>query len=128
MSQPPVIVTYAAAKKVWELVQEEGNNDLKLRVYVIGGGCSGFQYGFAFEEAIKEGDIIIHKTVSANDNDSGEEGEGEGSPVQFIVDPMSIMYLTGAEIDYQEDLSGARFIIRNPNAETTCGCGSSFSM
>jgi iron-sulfur cluster insertion protein len=124
MSQTPIIVTDAAAKKVWELVQEEGNNDLKLRVYVIGGGCSGFQYGFAFEEAIKEGDILIQKTVSADNDDS----EGEGAPVQFIVDPMSIMYLTGAEIDYQEDLSGARFIIRNPNAETTCGCGSSFSV
>jgi len=90
---------------------QEGNSALKLRVYVQGGGCSGFQYGFTFDEEIQEGDTEIEK-----------------AGVTLLVDPMSVQYLMGAEIDYREDLSGAQFIIRNPNASTTCGCGSSFSV
>lgn len=103
--------TDAAARKVGQLIEKEGNPDLKLRVYIQGGGCSGFQYGFTFDEETQEGDTAI-----VNDG------------VTLLVDPMSVQYLMGAEIDYREDLSGAQFIIRNPNATTTCGCGSSFSV
>ena len=106
----PIVFTENAADKVKEILLEEGNSDLKLRVYVTGGGCSGFQYGFAFES-------------NANDDDTVVSKRG----VDMIVDPMSFQYLVGAEIDYQEGLEGARFVIRNPNATTTCGCGSSFS-
>ena len=107
----PLVFTDSAAAKVKELVDEEGNPELKLRVFVQGGGCSGFQYGFTFDEEIQEGDTEIEK-----------------GGVTLLVDPMSVQYLMGAEIDYREDLSGAQFIIRNPNASTTCGCGSSFSV
>ena len=106
-----IIFTDNAATKVSELIAEEGNNNLKLRVYISGGGCSGFQYGFTFDEEV-------------NDDDTHVENGG----VTVLVDSMSIQYLSGAEIDYKEDLSGAQFIIRNPNASTTCGCGSSFSV
>ncbi len=109
-SDDPLIFTPAAARKVAQLIEEEGNPDLKLRVYIQGGGCSGFQYGFTFDEEIGEGDTVV---------------ETEG--VTLLVDPMSMQYLTGAEIDYTEGLQGAQFVIRNPNATTTCGCGSSFS-
>jgi len=108
---PPLLFTDAAAHKVGQLIEQEGNAALKLRVYVQGGGCSGFQYGFTFDEEIQDGDTEI-----ANGG------------VTLLVDPMSVQYLMGAEIDYREDLSGAQFIIRNPNATTTCGCGSSFSV
>lgn len=107
----PLVFTDAAATKVGELIAREGNPDLKLRVYIQGGGCSGFQYGFTFDEEIQEGDTEIDKLG-----------------VKLLVDPLSVQYLAGAEIDYREDLSGAQFIIRNPNATTTCGCGSSFSV
>jgi iron-sulfur cluster insertion protein len=108
---PNVLVfTDAAAGKVSELIREEANPSLKLRVFVSGGGCSGFQYGFTFDENIEEGDFCV-----------------ENRGVQLLVDPMSAQYLMGAEIDYKEDLQGAQFVIRNPNAKTTCGCGSSFS-
>jgi iron-sulfur cluster insertion protein len=107
----PLVFTEAAARKVRELMVEEGNPELKLRVYIQGGGCSGFQYGFAFEEAMQEDDIAI-----VTDG------------VTLIVDPISLQYLEGAEVDYQESLTGAQFVIRNPNAKTTCGCGSSFSV
>ena len=103
--------TDAAARKVGQLIEQEGNPGLKLRVYIQGGGCSGFQYGFTFDEETQDGDTAI-----------------ENGGVILLVDPMSVQYLTGAEIDYREDLSGAQFIIRNPNATTTCGCGSSFSV
>ena len=106
----PLIFTDAAAAKVKELLAEEGNPELKLRVFVQGGGCSGFQYGFTFDETI-------------NDDDTSIDKEG----VQLLVDPMSFQYLVGAEIDYKDDLEGAQFVIRNPNATTTCGCGSSFT-
>jgi iron-sulfur cluster insertion protein len=107
----PLLFTDAAAHKVGQLIEQEGNAALKLRVYVQGGGCSGFQYGFTFDEEVQDGDTEI-----ANGG------------VTLLVDPMSVQYLMGAEIDYREDLSGAQFIIRNPNASTTCGCGSSFSV
>ena len=107
----PLVFTDAAAAKVKDLLIEEGNPDLKLRVFVQGGGCSGFQYGFTFDEVI-------------NDDDTALDKDG----VQLLVDPMSFQYLVGAEIDYKEDIEGAQFVIRNPNATTTCGCGSSFSV
>ena len=107
----PLVFTEAAALKVKELIDEEGNPDLKLRVFVSGGGCSGFQYGFTFDEVINDGDTEVLK---------------EG--VKLLIDPMSFQYLTGAEIDYTEGLEGSQFVIRNPNATTTCGCGSSFSV
>jgi len=100
-----------AAKKVSTMIKEDGNNDLKLRVYITGGGCSGFSYGFTFDEKYKEGD----STVINNE-------------VRLVVDPMSYQYLIGSTVDYLEDLQGSRFIISNPNAKTTCGCGSSFSI
>ncbi len=107
----PLVFTDAAAEKVRELVLEEGNPDLKLRVFVQGGGCSGFQYGFTFDEAVNDDDTQMNK------ND-----------VTLLIDAMSLQYLMGAEIDYKEDLQGAQFVIKNPNATTTCGCGSSFSV
>jgi iron-sulfur cluster insertion protein len=103
--------TQGAANKVKSLVDEEGNSRLKLRVFVTGGGCSGFQYGFTFDEEVADDDTIV---------------EREG--VCLVVDPMSFQYLAGAEVDYQEGLEGSRFVIKNPNATTTCGCGSSFSI
>ncbi len=111
MDAPPLNFTDAAAAKVGTLIEQEGNAALKLRVYIQGGGCSGFQYGFTFDEDVQDGDTTI-----------------ENGGVTLLVDPLSVQYLTGAEIDYEEDLSGAQFIIRNPNATTTCGCGSSFSV
>ncbi|NCF24176.1 MAG: iron-sulfur cluster insertion protein ErpA [Gammaproteobacteria bacterium] len=108
---PPIVFTDAAAGKVGELIREEDNPNLMLRVFISGGGCSGFQYGFTFDETIEEGDSQV-----------------ENQGVKLLVDPMSVQYLMGAEIDYKEDLQGAQFIIRNPNAQTTCGCGSSFSV
>ncbi len=106
-----VVFTKSAALKVKELIEEEDNAELKLRIYITGGGCSGFQYGFTFDENIEEGDSIITT---------------EG--VSLLIDPISYQYLISAEIDYKEDLQGAQFVVRNPNANTTCGCGSSFSV
>ena len=106
----PLVFTDSAASKVKDLIIEEGNPDLKLRVFVTGGGCSGFQYGFTFDEI-------------RNDDDTVMEKEG----VMLLIDPMSYQYLVGAEIDYTEGLEGSQFVIRNPNATSTCGCGSSFS-
>ena len=108
---PPMDFTGAAAAKVRELIAEEGNAALKLRVYIQGGGCSGFQYGFEFDEGQNEDDFAIVT---------------EG--VTLLVDPLSLQYLAGATVDYSESLSGAQFVIRNPNAKTTCGCGSSFTV
>jgi len=107
---PPLVFTDAAALKVSQLIREEANPALKLRVYVQGGGCSGFQYGFTFDENLEEGDMSV-----------------ENQGVTLLIDPMSFQYLIGAEIDYREGLDGAQFVIRNPNAKTTCGCGSSFA-
>ncbi len=107
----PIIFTDAAAKKVHELIQEEDNPELMLLVSISDGSCSGCQYGFTLNEKTEEGDSSV-----------------ENQGVTLVVDPMSVQYLMGAEIDYKEDLQGAQFIIRNPNAATTCGCGSSFSV
>lgn len=106
----PLLFTDNAANKVKQLIEEEGCADLKLRVFVSGGGCSGFQYGFTFDEVANEDDTVLNK-----------------NGVQLLIDQMSFQYLAGAEIDYQDGLEGSQFIIRNPNATTTCGCGSSFS-
>ena len=106
----PLIFTDSEAAKVADLIAEEGNTDLKLRVFVQGGGCSGFQYGFTFDEAVNEDDTTFEK-----------------NGVTLLVDSMSFQYLVGAEIDYKEDINGSQFVIKNPNATTTCGCGSSFS-
>src|ERR1700693_4716256 len=106
----PLVFTDSAANKVKQLIEEEGNAELKLRVFVSGGGCSGFQYGFTFDEVANDDDTVLNK-----------------NGVQLLIDPMSFQYLVGAEIDYQEGLEGSQFVIKNPNATTTCGCGSSFS-
>ena len=106
----PLVFTDSAANKVRELIEEEGNPGLKLRVFVTGGGCSGFQYGFTFDEEVAEDDTSMEK-----------------NGVTLLIDPMSYQYLVGAEIDYSEGLEGSQFVIRNPNATSTCGCGSSFS-
>jgi iron-sulfur cluster insertion protein len=119
-----VTLTQAAARKVWALMAEEENFDLKLRAFVTGGGCSGLQYGFTFEELVNEDDWVIDETVE--DDEAGEGGSG--GRVQLLLDPMSVQYLMGAEIDYEESVQGSQFVIRNPNAKTTCGCGSSFSV
>ncbi len=107
----PIIFTDSAAQKVAQLIEEEGNPDLKLRVFVQGGGCSGFQYGFTFDEIVNEDDTTMVK-----------------NGVQLLIDSMSYQYLVGAEIDYKDDLEGAQFVIKNPTATSTCGCGSSFSV
>jgi len=107
----PLLFTDEAAAKVKSLIEEEDNDELMLRVFVSGGGCSGFQYGFTFDESITEGDTVVEK-----------------DGVKLLIDPMSFQYLVGGEIDYTEGLEGAQFVIRNPNATTTCGCGSSFSV
>jgi iron-sulfur cluster insertion protein len=106
----PLVFTDSAANKVKQLIEEEGNTDLKLRVFVTGGGCSGFQYGFTFDEEVNEDDTSMVK-----------------NGVTLLIDAMSLQYLTGAEIDYQESVEGAQFVIKNPNVTNTCGCGSSFS-
>ena len=121
----PLVFTQSAANKVFELIKEEENPNLSLRVFITGGGCSGFQYGFAFEESIAEDDTVIEKEA---EEEGGDGSSGGNKTVKLLVDPMSFTYLVGAEIDYKDDLEGARFIIRNPNAQTTCGCGSSFSV
>ena len=107
----PLVFTDSAANKVKALIEEEGNDDLKLRVFVTGGGCSGLQYGFTFDEITNEDDTVMEK-----------------NGVHLLIDPMSYQYLIGAEIDYSEGLEGAQFVIKNPNASSTCGCGSSFSV
>ncbi|ACL33522.1 iron-sulfur cluster insertion protein ErpA [Glaesserella parasuis] len=107
----PLIFTDAAAKKVKFLIEGEENPELRLRVYITGGGCSGFQYGFTFDDKLNEGDLTI-----------------ENLDVALVIDPMSLQYLIGATIDYVEGLDGSRFVVQNPNASSTCGCGASFSI
>ena len=109
--QVPLIFTDAAAKKVKSLIEGEDNPNLRLRVYITGGGCSGFQYGFTFDDQVNEGDLTI-----------------ENQNVGLVVDPMSLQYLIGGTVDYTEGLDGSRFVVQNPNASSTCGCGSSFSI
>ncbi|MCB1977340.1 MAG: iron-sulfur cluster insertion protein ErpA [Nitrosomonas sp.] len=111
MNNSPLAFTESAADKVRQLIEEEGNPALKLRVFINGGGCSGFQYGFTFDETVNDDDMITEK-----------------NGVQLLVDSMSYQYLVGAEIDYQENIQGAQFVIKNPAASSTCGCGSSFSV
>ena len=111
VQENPLVFTNSAAMKVRQLIDEEGDQNLMLRVFVSGGGCSGFQYGFTFDQNETEGDTIV-----------------ENQGVKLLVDPMSVQYLMGAQIDYTEGLEGSQFVIRNPNATTTCGCGSSFSV
>ena len=111
LEEADIVFSNSAAKKVADLIVEEKNDELKLRVYITGGGCSGFSYGFTFNEKYKEGDSTV-----------------DNNGVRLVVDPMSYQYLIGATVDYLEDLQGSRFIIHNPNAKTTCGCGSSFSV
>jgi iron-sulfur cluster insertion protein len=111
MASNPIHLSSSAASKINQLVLEEMNPDLKFRVYIIGGGCSGFQYGFAFEEDVTDGDVVM-----------------EDHGVQMMVDPMSFPYLMGSTVDYLEDLQGSRFVVSNPNAKSTCGCGSSFAI
>ena len=106
-----LVFTDAAALKVKELLEDEANDACKLRVFVSGGGCSGFQYGFTFDENVEDGDTLIEK-----------------QGVSLLVDPMSVLYLMGAEIDFSDGIEGAQFVIRNPNATTTCGCGNSFAV
>ena len=120
-----IIFTDAAARKVFSLIAEENNPKLCLRVFITGGGCSGFQYGFTFDEEINADDTIVEKLVS-NGEDEDESGSGSVT-VKLLIDMMSFQYLKGATIDYREDINGAQFVIKNPNAKTTCGCGSSFS-
>jgi len=107
----PLQFTEAAAIKVKSLIADENNTELKLRVYITGGGCSGFQYGFTFDDQINDGDMTIEK-----------------QGVALVVDPMSLQYLVGGAVDYTEGLEGSRFVVTNPNAKSTCGCGSSFSI
>jgi iron-sulfur cluster insertion protein len=107
----PLTFTDSAANKVKHLIEEEGNDNLKLRVYITGGGCSGFQYGFRFDESTTEDDTTV-----------------ENNGVRLVVDPMSYQYLVGATVDYTEGLQGSQFVVKNPNAQSTCGCGSSFSI
>ncbi|EAS42284.1 iron-sulfur cluster insertion protein ErpA [Photobacterium profundum] len=107
----PLSFSDVAANKVKTLIAEEENPELKLRVYITGGGCSGFQYGFTFDEKVNDGDMTI-----------------ENSGVTLVVDPMSLQYLVGGVVDYTEGLEGSRFFVNNPNATTTCGCGASFSV
>jgi iron-sulfur cluster insertion protein len=109
--EAPLLFTDAAARKVSELIAGEGNPNLMLRVFVQGGGCSGLQYGFEFDEQVQDGDTCV-----------------ENQGVKLLIDPMSFQYLGGAEIDFRDNLDGAQFVIRNPSAQTTCGCGSSFSV
>ncbi|EGJ09543.1 MULTISPECIES: iron-sulfur cluster insertion protein ErpA [Rubrivivax] len=109
--EQPIRISDAVVAKVSELLAEEGDPSLQLRIYVTGGGCSGFQYGFAFDDEVKEDDVRVAR-----------------EPITVVVDAMSLQYLVGAEIDYEDRLDGARFVIRNPNATSTCGCGSSFSV
>ncbi len=110
-SEQTLVFTDSAALKVRELIDEEGDDSLMLRVFISGGGCSGFQYGFTFDQTENDGDVAV-----------------VNQGVKLLVDPMSVQYLMGAEIDYTEGLEGSQFVIRNPNAQTTCGCGSSFSV
>ena len=126
-----LIFTDSAALKVRELILEEGNPHLNLRIYIEGGGCSGFKYNFTFDETVNEDDTVIEKKLA---EDKQNEVHGSisiadvASSVKLLVDSMSVLYLAGATIDYREDINGAQFVIKNPNAKTTCGCGSSFTV
>jgi len=111
MSDTNIQMSARAADKVFELIQDEGNDELKLRVFVTGGGCSGFSYGFTFDDDITQDDTVVRR-----------------SGITMVVDPMSYQYLVGAEVDFKEDLQGSQFVVTNPNASSTCGCGNSFAI
>lgn len=132
VTPPTINLTDSAARKIHQLIEEEKNLSLMLRVFVTGGGCSGFQYGFSFDENTGEDDTVITKAVeidAQDDEDSEDEGgTGRSGTVKLLIDAISYPYLVGAKIDYKEDIDGKQFIITNPNASTTCGCGSSFSV
>lgn len=141
MSETQITVTPAAIRKVFELIQEENNSDLMLRIYISGGGCSGFQYGFMFDTNINADDIVVTKSVyeknseqahdstEAEDGDGGEDGDGTPmGAVTVLIDAMSYQYLKTAILDYRKDTYGEQFVFRNPQAKTTCGCGSSFAV
>lgn len=115
-----LLLTESAAHKIYEIIQEEGEPNCMLRIYIQGGGCSGFQYGFDLTTELQAEDMIIEKNIN--------ETTGSTYTVKVLIDPMSLQYLMGAEIDYVEDMNGEQFVIRNPNAKTTCGCGSSFAI
>ena len=121
----PINFTENAARKVKELMLEDGNDALNLRLYIQGGGCSGFQYQFKFDEEINNDDTVIEKTIVTNQSN---QPEGAEEIVKLLVDPMSFQYLLGSKIDYKSDIEGEQFVISNPNAKTTCGCGSSFTV
>lgn len=128
-----VKVTQKAAQKVYDLIQEEGDAHLKLRIYIMGGGCSGFQYGFSFETDVADDDHVFLSPLAGDDRVAQSVGADESTidanapAVVLLIDMMSFPYLKNAEIDYEDDVNGARFVVRNPNAKTTCGCGSSFA-
>ena len=113
-----VTLTDQAAKKIYSLIEEEEDFDLKLRIFISGGGCSGFQYNFTFDKEISEEDLVVKKTLE----------EDKEKTVFLLIDSMSLPYLAGATIDYKEDIHGSQFIIKNPNAAGTCGCGNSFDV
>ena len=121
-----------AVSRVYELLELDGNFDLMLRTYIVGGGCSGFEYAHSFEKEIKEGDLVLHKYFNPKTQEVfAENPSGDNSDVKkltFVIDPISINYLIGAKIDYVDDLTGSRFVISNPNASSTCSCGSSFAV
>lgn len=119
MSDITLGLTENAANRVWSLIEDEEDYGLKLRVYITGGGCSGFQYGFSFIHDIEEDDMVFTREIII---------DTLPKTITYVVDPLSIHYLQGAEVDFLESLQGAHFTIKNPNAQTTCGCGSSFSI
>lgn len=124
MSTHELKISPGAAKRILHLLAVEQNEGLKFRVYITGGGCSGFQYGFAFENYAQPDDIIIQQQVSAQT----PEGEEQSALVEIVVDPMSMTYLDGAQINFKEGLYGSHFSVDNPNVSNTCGCGNSFSI
>jgi len=132
-----LIITDSAANKVYELLEDENNPETKLRAYIMGGGCSGFQYGFMFDDQVAEDDTLIVRSVLFSNSQSvevedeeegGSSAAGSAGQITVIVDALSLQYLEGATIDYREDANGAQFVVHNPNAKTTCGCGSSFTI
>ncbi len=125
-TEPRVVLTLSAARRVHELLMEEGDEHLKLRVSIEGGGCSGFQYKFKFDAKVRAGDQVITRLL--DDDEEGDGGSGGDTHVELLIDPLSYQYLLDAQIDYENTLEGERFVIRNPNATVTCGCGSSFSV
>lgn len=141
--KPTVTLTKSAEKQVCRLLQQNGNGNAKLRIYIIGGGCSGFQYGFKLDQHENSDDIILEQSlevdsqisaavikenIDTSNNSNNTTNDSNIKSIKIIIDALSFQYLVGSEIDYVVNLQGARYVVRNPNAETTCGCGSSFSL